>query len=164
MDFNQIYEIMEDSFPPSEIRTRQGQKKLLSCPNYKIHLKQQNNVISGFIATWEFNQFCFVEHLAVRFKLRGSGIGRTIIQEYIANKNKIVILEVEPPNKEIAVRRIGFYKRLGFILNDFEYFQPPLREGQELLPLKIMSYPKSISLQQFDLYISLLKTSVYSII
>ena len=60
-----------------------------------------------------------------------------------------MVLEVELPETEMAQRRIGFYQRLGFILNEFPYWQPSMQEGQPSIPLKIMSWPKALSQEQF---------------
>lgn len=36
-EFNEIFAIMEASFPVSEIRTRSGQQALLNQPNYHLY-------------------------------------------------------------------------------------------------------------------------------
>ena len=73
------------------------------------------------------------------------------------------MLEVEPPNGVLEQRRIGFYERLGFHLTPFDYVQPPLREGQADLPLRIMVYPKPLQDEEFNLFKEILYTEVYKV-
>lgn len=162
--FDEIYTIMEASFPVSERRTYSGQKALLDNPHYRIYTGQDAaGRITAFLAAWEFPALRFVEHIAVNPATRGSGIGYKLMNSYIARSDKPVLLEVEPPIGELEQRRIGFYERLGFRLNHFEYVQPPLRTGQPDLPLLIMTYPRPISQAEFQAYREILYTEVYKI-
>ena len=142
---------MEEAFPKEEIRTYEGQLALLENPYYwlKRKLDDQGRLIA-FMAVWEFEDFCFVEHLAVSRQARGNGIGGQMMQEYIRQSVHPLILEVEPPETDICKRRIAFYQRMGFQLNDFEYQQPPMRKGHGWYPLMIMSFPGSLMKQEFE--------------
>lgn len=157
-DFNSFYKLMCEAFPPIERRHLENQRKLLQNDFYKIvGYKEDNNVIA-FIASWEFENFNFIEHFAVDSSYRGNGIGSKILKQYLNNhNNKPIFLEVEYPKDDYSKRRIEFYKRLGFSLNNYEYVQPPLEEGNELLPLKIMSYPKEFNNKQLNQF----KNNVY---
>lgn len=115
------------------------------------------------MACWEFPILRFVEHIAVDPNIRGGGVGKKMMADYISQSEKPVLLEVEPPNGEIEQRRIGFYERLGFHLNPFEYVQPPLREGQADLPLLIMTYPRPLNVEEFNLFRETLYTEVYKV-
>ncbi|AOR23847.1 GNAT family N-acetyltransferase [Clostridium taeniosporum] len=149
-DFDSFFDLLDKSFPNIERRSRKGQKEIFSEILYKVYgIKNGNDKVLGFIATWEFDKFNFIEHFAVDISLRGNGLGTKMLKEYIKNFNKPIYLEVEYPNDAISIRRIEFYKRLGFYLNDFEYVQLPLQVGNELLPLKIMTYPYNISENEF---------------
>lgn len=162
--FNEIFAIMEASFPVSEIRTYTGQKALLDNPNYRIHTENDaEGGVSGFLAAWEFTELRFVEHIAVNPDTRGGGTGKKLMSDYIAASDKPVLLEVEPPDGELERRRIGFYERLGFHLNPYDYVQPPLRTGQPDLPLRIMTYPRPISSEEFRRFRELLYTEIYKV-
>ena len=103
-----------------------------------------------------------MEHIAVNAAIRGGGIGKKLLMTYIHSDTRPIVLEVEPMNtSEDAERRIAFYERCGFHLNLFPYAQPPLREGQPMLPLNIMSYPGSLTEDAFTPYKSLLYAEVY---
>lgn len=163
--FDQVYDLMAVSFPKNEYRTYHGQLELLSDPKYQLYGKfNDENRIDGFIAGWEFSSFRFVEHLAVNPMIRGGGIGSKLVIDYLRRDlNKTVILEVELPEKEIAQRRIGLYKKLGFYVNDYEYTQPSLREGEDEIPLLIMSYPALLSPVELDHVKHMLYTHVYHV-
>ncbi|MET3210295.1 UNVERIFIED_CONTAM: ribosomal protein S18 acetylase RimI-like enzyme [Paenibacillus sp. PvR008] len=163
-DFSEIYAIMEASFPESECRSFESQKALLKHPSYRIISEKnvQGNTVA-FLAGWEFTHFRFVEHIAVDSRIRGGGLGKKLMSRFISESGKPVVLEVEPPVDEWTRRRIGFYERLGFHLNHFEYVQPPLREGQADLRLQIMSYPGALSEQEFAPFRQILYTEVYGL-
>lgn len=161
-DFDSMYKLMENSFPPLERRTYENQLKLLSEKYYKLSgIKDDIGNVTAFLASWEFEEFNFIEHFAVDSKMRGGGIGTKILRYYLNKSNKPVYLEVELPNTELAVRRIEFYKRLGFSLNEYDYLQPPLENGYDLLPLKVMSYPKEVNEEKFKLFRNSIYTNVY---
>ncbi len=161
-EFDKIFALMKASFPENERRTYANQKNLLTDPHYRLITEtNSSNQIIAFLASWEFPLFRFVEHIAVNPAMRGSGVGRKIMAAYIEESIKPILLEVEHPETELAKRRIGFYERLGFQLNPFEYVQPPLQKGQANLPLKIMSYPRVLIEKEFALYKEILYTNVY---
>lgn len=152
IDFNEVYRIMKESFPESEMRSFEGQKNLLTKSNYKIVPKydKSKKTLIAFIATWEFDDFVFIEHLAVTNKMRGQGIGGKLLKDYVNScKNKRLILEVEPPYDDVSKRRIEFYERIGFHLHPFYYEQPPLQKDFDYIQLKIMVYPEKISEKEF---------------
>lgn len=117
----------------------------------------------SFLAAWEFPELRFIEHIAVNPEMRSGGIGNKLMNSYICRSDKQVLLEVEPPDGELEQRRIGFYERLGFYLNPYNYEQPPLRVGQEDLPLRIMTYPRPVTLQEFQHFREILYTGVYQV-
>lgn len=162
--FNEIFAIMEASFPVSEIRTFGGQRALLADPHYHLFTEQDaEGRVLAFVAAWEFPELRFVEHIAVNPEVRSGGIGGRLMNAYLERSDTAVLLEVEPPEGKLAQRRIGFYERLGFHLNPFSYVQPPLREGQEDLPLRIMTYPRPVTEQEFRHFRDILYKEVYQV-
>ncbi|NQX60709.1 GNAT family N-acetyltransferase [Paenibacillus qinlingensis] len=160
--FEEVFELMEAAFPETEIRTYEGQQALLSHPNYRIDIERDaQGQMLGFLASWNFSTFRFVEHIAVGAAIRGGGIGKKMLTTYMSSGNTPIVLEVEPPTTSDATRRIEFYKRCGFHLNLFPYAQPPLRKGQPKLPLHIMSYPSPMTEDEFAPCKEILFTEVY---
>ncbi len=163
MDFDKIFEIMDETFPDSEMRSYDGQKKLLDNSKYNIYVKRNDEgSIVGFLAYWDLDSCLFFEHLVVSPHYRGRGLGSQIILDNIKNVSKPIFLEVELPTDEASQRRINFYKRFGFILNDFYYEQPDLRLNCEKMQLMIMSYPNSIDEAAFAPYKKEIYKNVYN--
>lgn len=143
-DFEEIYEIMHNSFPKDELRPRQAQKSLFKNKYYKMYIKRIDRKIAGFISVWDFGDFAYIEHFAVSSQLRGSGIGSKLLLELLGLLNKNVCLEIDPPENEIAKRRRRFYEGLGFKFSSEEWIQPPLGEEQNPVSLRLMTYPEMI--------------------
>lgn len=164
-DFDKIYEIMKLSFPRDEYRPYERQKALLEEEAYQIYVLSDDEAggIKGFITIWEYEKLAFVEHLAVDPKYRNSGLGSVILKEAADMTGKMMCLEVELPEAEIAARRIGFYKRNGYYLNEYPYLQPALAEGQNPVPLFIMTTQKSVTKEEFEAIKELLYTKVYKV-
>jgi hypothetical protein len=71
------------------------------------------------------------------------------LQNFLDECNNKVILEVEPPTDESSLRRINFYKTIGFKLNDHNYIQPPYDKNKKPVKMIIMSYPNNINYSEF---------------
>lgn len=164
-DFDAIYEIMEEAFPPIERRTYEKQKALFHLSHYHVHTLKEKECIKAFISVWEYPDFIFVEHLAIASSYRNQGLGAKLLNEIIAFYKKHVILEVELPQTDLAKRRIGFYERLGFKCNSsYIYEQPPLQHGFEPYPLWLMSYPERIDSTSYKKIKEQLYQDVYGIL
>lgn len=144
-DLPQIYDIMEEAFPPAEAIRFKDLKRLYHNPKYKIlAIKNQIGKLSGFLTLWNLIGFNFAEYFAIHKNLRGRGLGSAVLKQFLCRTKKPLVLEVEAFNTETAKRRVKFYQSLGFKLNDITYIQLPLREHDEQIPLTIMSYPSLI--------------------
>ncbi len=162
--FETVYSLLSSSLPQNEMRNKEGQKKLLSDRRYNLLVVSAGVKIIGFIAVWDLEKYSYVEHFAIDTQFRGNGIGGKLLDKCKAYFKSPVILEVEPPEStENATRRIEFYRRHGFNLNDFPYCQPPLQNGFDPLPLKIMSYPKSLDFETFNDIKNSLYTNIYGV-
>ncbi len=160
--FDEVWEIMQDSFPLTEHRTYENQKKLLDNEYYTIYVIKQYEKISGFITLWEFQNFTFIEHFAVSKNSRNNGLGKVFLDSVKRLRENVPIyLEVEPPENDITLRRVEFYKRNGFVMNEYTFLQPALIKGQPEIPLKIMTYPEKVDNIQYDKYYKTVITEVY---
>ena len=160
--FEEAFELMQKSFPENEYRTKENQKKLLKNPMYKLDVKtDETGKTIAFIASWEFPKFLFIEHLAVDPCCRGKGMGSKIMKEFINNSKKPIILEIEIPKDEISIKRKKFYEKLGFKLNNNQYFQLPLRKGDKPMKMNLMSYPEKISDENFGTVEAIIQNFVY---
>lgn len=165
VDFAKIYNLMEQSFPPDERRTFLEQKDLLNNPRYCIYALHSDNTedIKAFIAVWKFDDFAFIEHFAVNPAYRNCGLGSSVLQEIKNYLSCMLCLEAELPNDEISKRRIDFYIRNGFAVNNYKYIQPPISKGRKPVPLLILTSGKEISEERFNEIKKLLYKYVYNI-
>lgn len=169
--FNDVFRIMQDSFPENERRTYAEQKELLKNKHYNLYVykEKENSDIEGFIGFWKLSSFIFIEHIAVDSAKRGQGTGSKMLKEIKAICNEPInninyngiVLEVELPDNPEAISRIKFYERHGFFLNKYHYEQPPMKEGMDLLPLYIMSYGRELSEEEFKKVRNILYKDIY---
>lgn len=164
-DFDKVFAIMEQSFPADEYRPYEAQKALLSDPAYHIYVEtDEHDLIRGFIAVWDLNNCLFIEHLACAKEYRNNGLGANLLSFILEGSEKTVCLEVEPPESEINVRRIGFYERNGFIFNPYPYTQPVLAAGRSPVPLFIMTSGRAVKETEFIAIRDALYNRVYQCI
>ena len=162
--FSKAYALLEVSFPPSERRSFLNQQLLFQKkPSYEMMLNQDETSVNALLTLWHFPRFIFAEHLAVSPNLRGQGHGSELVKKYLLSQNLPAILEVELPENNLARRRIEFYKRLGFALNTYPYRQPPYEKGQAPLSLYLMSYPKELSKEEYEMVCENLYQTVYEV-
>ena len=83
-----------------------------------------------------------MEHFAIDASARNGGIGGESMKQFMALCDTPVVLEVEIPTEEMSKRRIGFYERLGYVLDNHVYFQPPYRPGEPSLEMRLMTHGK----------------------
>ncbi|MBD5130935.1 MAG: GNAT family N-acetyltransferase [Ruminococcaceae bacterium] len=134
--FERLYKIIEYSFPKDERRSFDDHFGEFEKPRFRSLVREENGNIEGFMNYWQLDGFVYLEHFAVAKELRGLGIGSELMEELRGIVKCPVVLEVEPPEtSDTALHRIGFYKRLGFHLNEYEYYQPPYRKGE---PVRLM--------------------------
>lgn len=161
-EFEAVFEIMDSSFPDTEMRPYEKARDLFfNNKYYAVHgLKNESGKVIAFINVWDLGDFIFFENFAVDPSSRNHGVGGTLLEQVLALYNKDAVLEVEPPKDELTKRRVGFYQRHGFIYNEFPYLMPPLRERDDFLPLQIMSYKRSFTEESFSEY----KDKIYKIV
>ena len=150
-EFDAVYDIMENSFPDDEYRSYCGQKMLFSKPEYDIYVVDgDDSTLRAFVSVWDFDNFAYIEHLAVNPACRNAGIGASILAAVKEKAGKRICLEVELPENDIARRRIGFYTRNGFSLNEYHYIQPPMSAGKNPVPLLIMTTDGAVDEKEFE--------------
>ncbi len=160
--FEGFWELYEDSFPEDERRDKACQQRLLDNPRYKLIPYYKEKRVAAFMAFWDLDDFLFIEHFAVRQDLRGHGYGSKIIANLEEKYEKKIVLEVEPPYNILSQRRIKFYKKLGFYLNDYSYVQPAYDRTLNEVRLYLMSYPIPISPDKVDSVIEKIYKYVYN--
>lgn len=155
--------ILVTSFPKDEYRDLTQQKEYTnSNALFNCHVITDNDKPIGIINYWRFNQFCYIEHFAIDSALRNQGYGKMVLELLKEKINKPIILEVEVPDTEIAIRRISFYKRTGLKLCNQPYLQPPYRKEDDFIPMRIMVYGSELNDDDFALIKSIIYKEVYN--
>lgn len=159
--FESVWRTYECSFPEFEKRTKRDQIKVLEDNRYKVYAISDEGNYVGFITLWEFNKYCFIEHLAIDPINRGKSYGKAIINKLQSqHQDKIIILEIDPPIDDISKRRLKFYEGLGFIISDLHHFNLPYRKGGEGHRLYIMTYPNPITQEEYEIFNNFLYTEI----
>ena len=137
--------LLEQAFPPYERRERDGQLALMDNPFYRIRTLQKDGKILGFMAVWMLEGMIFLEHFAVDADIRSNGIGGRMLDELKEEAQKggrELILEAELPTDDLTKRRIAFYRRHGMAVNEYVYYQMPLRACDEPTQMHLLSGTK----------------------
>lgn len=160
--FDKVYNKMKAAFPLEERRNSFDEKICLEDNKFNfLEILEDGNEV-GFIALWVFDDFIFIEHLAIDSDKRNGGYGSKALNLVKEKYNKPLILEAEAPETEQQIKRIRFYNRHGFKVNGFDYMQPSYHGGDGV-PLKILSFPEMLSQEEFNNFIALTRKYVYKI-
>lgn len=154
-EFDAVFSIMKESFPVDEYRPYEEQRALLDRAAYCVYLWEhtenpKDETIKAFISVWQFEDFAYIEHFAVNPIYRNQGYGAFILREIKKLLSCPICLEVELPETDMAKRRIVFYERNGFFLNEYDYIQPPMSKGKNPVPLLVMTSGGKVSAKRFD--------------
>ncbi len=140
------WELYLAAFPENERRDLDYHTETMSTSEFHCDVVLDSDKPIGILFWWDLSDFTFVEHLATTPAVRGKGYGNQILNELISRSKKPILLEVEHPEDELSRRRIGFYERMGFILNDHPYRHPSYQQTEdEFVDLMVMTYPNPIS-------------------
>jgi ribosomal protein S18 acetylase RimI-like enzyme len=162
-EFIEAWKIYESSFSSDERRTFDLQKKLIGNKHYTFFSVLKDKARVAIIAQWDFEDFLFIEHLAVKNDMRCKGIGAELLKEYLAKNKEKIVLEVERSDTEIASKRIKFYEKIGFKLNNFDYIQPLYGRDKNPVPMFLMTYPEKITDSEFTSIRKILRKVVYGL-
>lgn len=166
LDFDNVYSLFEESFPQAELRAYQLVKDLYEKDVIKIYKLEKDILLQGAMIVWELSShYIYIENFAINKTLRGSGLGSVMLDDI---KKKYLgyqfILEVEVPYDEMSERRISFYQRNQFIINQYQFIQPSLRSVNENtnIHLLFMTYPTSLENEyDFDIIKKQIFQTVY---
>lgn len=146
-----MYRLMEQSFPRDELRSCEAQRALLHEAAYHPYVVHgEGGEVIALLTVWSLDGIAFIEHFAVSPTLRGGGLGSRVLGEVAGLYQVPICLEVERPETEMARRRIGFYRRNGFYLNEYDYEQPAYGEDRAPVPLYIMTTGGEIDRAAFE--------------
>ena len=159
---DEFLELYFEAFPENQRHSEQAFKALLKNEDlFHCNAVTMNKKLVGFINYWDFEEFAFVEHVAIEPPLRGHKLGEKIISLTKESLSVPLVLEVEyAESSEWGSRRIEFYNRLGFEIVPSHYMQPPYRKGEKYVPLHLMSDDLPFAAGNFEK----IKDAIYKIV
>lgn len=146
--WNKAWEIYNNSFPLFERRTIKNQLEVMKNNNFNCIVIINYNSVIGILFYWELDKYIYIEHFAIEKEHRGRNYGSSVLRKF-EKTNKIIILEIDPPIDEISKRRLNFYSRLGFKLNDYKHYHLSFRKNHKPYLMKVLSYNKPLLPKEF---------------
>ena len=146
--YSAAFSLLESAFPWAERREQAEQQRILGIPEYHFDLILENESLLGLMLYWELDHLIFLEHFTTMPHLRNQGVG-SVALSLLKEKGKPILLEIEPPIDQLTCRRYGFYQRNGFLMNPFYHIQAKYHPGDEDLELKILSWPGSLTAEEY---------------
>lgn len=157
--FSAAMNLYAASFPSHEQREPASQARILSDPEYHFELIMDGETFVGLILFWETDAFIYIEHFCICPELRNRQYGFRALRAF-CECGKTVILEIDPPEDEISIRRRGFYERCGFCENPFSHVHPPYHAGNAGHSLVLVSYPRAIAQSECEAFQDYLRNRV----
>lgn len=150
------------SFPEYERRGKDGHVEVLDNSFFVGNEIIDKGKIVGLLYYWKFSNYLFVEHFAIFATIRGKNYGSRALQKLIdGSSGRLIILEIEPPIDEITEKRLRFYERLGFVMNDYYYEHPSFDKVRpHVHELRLMSYPRLIDEDELLIFCNDMKNTV----
>ena len=152
--------LYEEAFPVLERRDEKEQARVMQNPAYKFDLITDEDGFVGIMLYWETDDFVYLEHFAILPELRCKGKATAALGILKEQSLKPVILEIEPPCDDTSIRRYRFYQRCGFVMNPHEHLQAKYHLGDADLYLKILTYPREITKEEYSVFRKFVDTQV----
>lgn len=163
--YTQAENLFIEAFPKEERRDIEIQRGNTDSNHlFEYFAITDNEGLAGILTAWDFGLFRYIEHFAVTKEKRSAGIGAQALRQFIDMCESPIVLEVEIPYDLMSTRRIGFYQRHGFCLwETINYMQPPYRDGDSMLPMKLMSTQALDPDKDAEMVISMIYRHVYGV-
>ena len=155
--YQKAMELYSISFPAHEQRETHSQKQILTQEAYHFDVICDEGEFIGEILYWEVAGFFYIEHFCILPSMRNKHYGQKILRVY---QSTPLILEIDPPVSDIAVRRKGFYERCGFVENPYRHIHPPYHAENQGHELVIMSSPRMLKANEYKRFNHYLQDTV----
>ena len=144
-DWSEIWSLYEASFPACERWREEAYDRAFDDPLFAADAIRRNGQAVGLLFHWVTPDFDYLEHLAISSRLRGQQLGSLALEAFCRDNRRRIVLEIDPPEDEISIRRLHFYQRLGFVANPHEYIHPSYRSPFHAPRLVVMSRPEALT-------------------
>lgn len=160
----QVRSLMEEAFPPSERRAWGDFEQLLASESrFTFSLLYQGKTLLGFFSLWNLGSFFYGEHFALFPSCRGGGRGQIFLEkicDFVRERGKPLVLEVEHPVDTLTERRLNFYLRNSFMLLSRDYVQPAYGANYPEVPMYLLG-TSSVEEHLIPNYVACIKEAVY---
>ena len=157
--YQTVDRLYETAFPYHEKRDERAKQVALDNESYHLNAWHFNDIFVGFIGCWQFDDYAYIEHLAIDPSLRSQGFGKKVLERFMV-QHPLTILEIDPLTTEIANRRLRFYQGLGFVENSYPHAHPSYHSEINDHELVVLSSKKVISNDQYVTFLNDLQTVV----
>lgn len=160
----QVLKLYQDSFPAHERRSNTTQQLAFSDKaSRNMVVTDEDGRLQAIVFYWTYGNVVYVEFLAVNPEMRGRSIGSAVMKQLMSlYPDKLTVLEIEPPEDEMTIRRLHFYERLGFVLNPQPYVHPSYCTGEAAHShrLSIMSHGRLLDDSEFDTFTAFVRNTI----
>ncbi|MCM1300804.1 MAG: GNAT family N-acetyltransferase [Alistipes senegalensis] len=137
-----VRSIYETAFPKNEQWHEENYDRAFGDPLFEADAVTLDGEVIGLLFHWRVGDWRYIEHLAVDAAQRGRQLGTRILEAFFEQAGGRVILEIDPPEDAVSIRRLHFYERAGFVANPaYRYIHPSYRRSFEPYPLLLLSRP-----------------------
>ncbi len=157
------HELYEESFPEKERRSRKAQAAAAMDDAAHCRIITDCGSLAAIVYFWLSPKMLYLEFLAVAPSRRGKSLGGELLHSLRAEyPDRRIVLEIEPPIEGFALRRLGFYRRNGYVANDYDYIHPSYRLGEAACPhrLVVMSHGTQLSREEYDAFLRFMRDTV----
>ena len=143
--------LYETAFPEAERRdTALWLDLMTTSRQFHALAIMTGEAFAGLITWWQLtDDFCYVEHFAISATLRGKGYGSRVLEKFMADVGKMVLLEIDPISDAVSEARWRFYKRCGFFKNPYPHKHSAYRVGYEPHSLVVLTTKRGITESEY---------------
>ncbi|NDO82991.1 GNAT family N-acetyltransferase [Citrobacter sp. NCU1] len=146
--FQRLDALYSTAFPWHEQREMHAKQQAIANPHYALEGWFEEAQFIGLSGCWTFDDYVYVEHLAIDGALRSQGYGKILLGQILA-RSPMTILEIDPLTTEIAEKRLRFYESMGFFANPWPHTHPAYHQGMAGHELIVLSYPEPITASHY---------------
>lgn len=140
-----------EAFPAEERRPVEQMRRFVEEKREMVfNAVECDGELCGLFVYWRFEEFYYLEYLAVYPEMRNRKIGQQVLDHIAGHLSGVRLMEVEPADGGMAARRVEYYRRNGYEVLDEHYVQPGYRKGEYALPLWIMGNRPTDRLREFE--------------
>lgn len=148
--FDWAYDLLEESFPPEERRSKDSQLAVLAHPDFRLCVARQNGQKLGVVTYFVTDDMFYFENFCTEPSLRNCGYGSKILHALIdLAADRLFVLEAELPVDSLTTRRVGFYTRNGMIVNDVDHVMPRYHRDDQDLHLLVLSWQRPVTADEY---------------